>query len=236
MPEPSRTPLLLAVILAMTVPTFGALFYFVIFSGTLLGSVIYTVTKFFILLWPFIAFRFIERQRFNAKQLDWSKHIRAVPLGLLSGLVITVLIIGVYQFTSLGDYVRLFAGTIHSKVEEIGVLNHYFLFGAFMAVIHSLLEEYYWRWYVFGRLNRLMPPLPAYLLASLAFAGHHYVILGCYFSPWGAFLFGTCVGIGGGFWCWLYQKQNSLIGIWISHWLVDMTILFIGYMLLFPSF
>ena len=34
-------------------------------------------------------------------------------------------------------------------------LRVYLLLAVFYSAIHSLLEEYYWRWFVFGRLSQL---------------------------------------------------------------------------------
>jgi membrane protease YdiL (CAAX protease family) len=83
--------------------------------------------------------------------------------------------------------------------------------------------------YVYGRLRKLVHPGLAYLLAGGAFAAHHYVVLASFFSGWMTVCLGTCVGMGGVLWCWLYQKQDSLMGCWISHMLVDGVILYIGF-------
>ena len=69
--------------------------------------------------------------------------------------------------------------------------------------------------------------------AGLSFAGHHYVILWAYFPGAIAIVFGTAVGIGGAFWCWLYRRQGNLIGCWVSHVLADAAIFTIGYQLIF---
>ncbi len=169
-----------------------------------------------------------------ARRIEWRQHVRALPLGLLSGFLIAGLILGAYTLSPIGQYVRGFADVIRGKAEDMGIIDHYVAFGIFLAAGHSLLEEYYWRWFVFGRLRKVVPRGLAYGLASLAFAAHHFVILGCYFSPLGTILLGTCVGIGGALWCWLYGRQRTLCGSWVSHALVDVAILSVGYHLLFP--
>ena len=40
-----------------------------------------------------------------------------------------------------------------------------------------LLEEYYWRWFLFGGLRRSMPVAAAVVLSSLAFTAHHVILL-----------------------------------------------------------
>jgi len=235
MATPMRTRILMGVVPAMVVPAMGALFYFVLLTGTPIGRIIYVATKTFTLIWPILAVVAIEGRRLVLKSPDLPKHVRAIPAGLSSGIVIAGLIIAFYEWTPLGDYVRPHHEAIRDKIESLGIrsLSAYFWFSAFMALCHSLLEEYFWRWYVFGRLTEVLRPPAAYGLASLAFAGHHYVVLGCYFPTWIAVLFGTGVGIGGGLWCWLYQRQESLVGVWLSHLFVDAAIVYVGYRLIF---
>jgi hypothetical protein len=231
----NRIRILFGLIPAMLAPFVGALLYFVVLSGTRAGWVAYSATKVFALVWPLVAMLGIERQIPILGKMDLPKHVRAIPMGALSGLVIAALMLGLYEMTALGDYVRLHSETIRGKVREMGLLipYRYLLFGVFVSLLHSLLEEYYWRWFVFGRLSKISRPAIAYGLAGFAFAAHHYVVLSCYFPALVTALFGTCVGIGGGFWCWLYRKQESLVGCWISHLWVDVAIFYVGYKLIF---
>jgi uncharacterized protein len=73
------------------------------------------------------------------------------------------------------------------------------------SLLHSLLEEYYWRWFVFGQLHRLIALWPAIMISALAFMGHHVVVLGVYLTetPRVAWIISAAVAIGGGFWAWL---------------------------------
>ena len=72
---------------------------------------------------------------------------------------------------------------IRLKIEEFSAAApaRYVVLAAFLAVVHSLLEEYYWRWFVFGRLRRLVSSPAAILISSLAFMAHHVVVLGRFF-------------------------------------------------------
>lgn len=230
-----RTRILISVIPAMILPLLAAFFYFVLFPAAQQAWGIYAGTKIFILLWPLIALLLIQKKRPTGQPIDWAKHVRAIPLGLGTGAIIVAWGISVYEFTAVGEYVRTYAGEIRTKVEELnlGVSLVYILFTGGISLLHSLLEEYYWRWFVFGQLEKVLKPWPAYLVASLAFASFHYVVLSSYFPPLGVFGFGTLVGIGGLLWCWMLRRQKSLVGIWVSHALVDAGIFYIGYDLLF---
>jgi membrane protease YdiL (CAAX protease family) len=99
------------------------------------------------------------------------------------------------------------------------------------SLVHSLFEEYYWRWFVFGRLRNLLPINAAIFLSALAFTAHHVVVLGCYFG-WGngwTYFFSASTAVGGAFWAWLYNRTGSIYGPWISHLLMDAGIFGIGY-------
>lgn len=164
---------------------------------------------------------------------------RSVVLGLAFGLFVTALIAGLYGFWLVDSHLFAVAAThIRAKVTEFGfdTPRKYVAFAVFLALAHSLLEEYYWRWFAFGGLRTTWPFWPAALLASLAFAGHHVVVLAVYFPTafWTTVLpFSLGIAVGGIVWCWLYERSGSLLGPWLSHALIDVAIMVVGYHLLF---
>jgi membrane protease YdiL (CAAX protease family) len=160
---------------------------------------------------------------------------RDVLLGLLFGATVAAvalaLFYGVYRDSSA---MRGAAGRFHAKMMDFGLNTPvlYLLFAAFLSVFHSLLEEYYWRWFVYGRLRRHAPPSVALPLASLAFMAHHVIILAMFFpGRWLEMIVPLSLGVaaGGGLWCWLYEKTRNLYAAWISHACIDAAILFVGY-------
>lgn len=101
-----------------------------------------------------------------------------------------------------------------------------------ITLVHSLAEEYYWRWFVFGWSRRYLPVFAAIVLSSIGFMLHHIVILGVYFPGhfWTlAMPFSICVAVGGGVWAWLYERSGSLLAPWLSHALIDAAIMLLGY-------
>lgn len=164
---------------------------------------------------------------------------RGLALGLGSGLLIAAALLGLY-FGVLRLH-HLFAAAparVHQKVVEFGLDRPaaFVGFAALVSVVHSLLEEYYWRWFVFGRLQCLVRVGPAVLLSSAAFAAFHVIDLAAFFP--GRFFrlalpLGVCVGIGGAFWCLLYRRSGSLYGPWLCHLVVDVAMLTVGYDLAF---
>ena len=99
------------------------------------------------------------------------------------------------------------------------------------------MEEYYWRWFVFGWLKRWTPLWVAIAVSSVAFMGHHIIILNKYFPGrfWTAALpFSLCVAVGGAVWAWLYHRTQSLYAAWVSHAVIDAAIFAIGFQMVWP--
>ncbi len=206
---------------------------------------LYTVGKLTGLLLPVVYYFVTPRAEFakRARGTDSSQTRLAasqgIVLGLVFGLAVGVAILVLYRcwladsptFASASKQVR-------AKVTEFGIdtPERFAAFAVFLSLAHSLFEEYYWRWFAFGGLRSAWPFWAAALLASLAFMGHHVVVLSVYFPGafWRAVLpFSLGVAAGGVVWCWLYERSGSLVGPWLSHVLIDSAIVVVGYDLVF---
>jgi membrane protease YdiL (CAAX protease family) len=161
------------------------------------------------------------------------------PIGVGFGLFVAVAMLALYYLHFRTSSVL--AGTserLRAKLHEFGVDSPvaYAALAVFIVVAHSLLEEYYWRWFVFGRLRTLIPFGLAVAVSSLAFMAHHVVILDAYLPGrfWTAALpFSLCIAVGGAVWAWLYARADSVWSPWLSHALVDAALFTIGWDLLF---
>ncbi len=161
-----------------------------------------------------------------------------VVAGLAFGAVVAGGMLAAYHFwLKPANFFSAATGPIVAKVTGMGLLTPaaFIALGVFYSLAHSLLEEYYWRWFVFARLTELVKLPTAILVSSLGFAAHHVLIIGFYFGWTSAvtWLFSAGVAIGGAVWAWTYHRSGSLIGPWLSHLLVDAAIFAIGYDLVF---
>ncbi len=223
----------LILIPAMILPFLGAFIYFFALAGTPFAIAFYSFVKLFTLVYPAIVYLAIEHRRPKLRPIDWKRHLRSIPLGIITGLVIGHFMLLLFNETQLGDMVLASSDAIRQRVADFGVLPYYIPFAVFLSFAHSLLEEYYWRWFVFGRSSALTKGMTPHILAAVAFSLHHYVVLAGFFPLAFALSIGSLVGVGGAIWSWQYQRSGSLAGAWVSHMIVDIVIMTVGYFLVF---
>jgi membrane protease YdiL (CAAX protease family) len=221
-----------AVLFALVLPTVVTLAYFVLADdySPETQQAIYGAAKTFQFLFPIAYVLLIQRQKPRLLPLS----SQGIGLGIAFGLIIASAMLALFHL-ALKDapFFDAAEGEMRDKITDmdLGSPPVFIGVGVFYSLIHSLLEEYYWRWFVFGQLGRLTRLVPAIVVSALGFMAHHVLVIGTYFgfySP-ATWIFSFCVAIGGAFWAWLYHRSGSLIGPWLSHLLVDAAIFTAGY-------
>lgn len=219
-----------SLVLAMVLPFLASLGYFVVLSDSSVSQVAYSGTKIFTLLWPIIVYQaFLRDKKISVPFFSRSRSV--VIEGFFSGFLILTAIL-LLAWLALPEVVNQAAPQIEAKIDQLGLREHFLLFSIFLCLIHSLLEEYYWRWFVFGHLKEFASGFKTHLLASLAFTAHHLVILSQFVSAGWVLFGGLAVFIGGLTWSFLYERHQSLLGAWISHALADVALMMIAWDLL----
>jgi membrane protease YdiL (CAAX protease family) len=236
--RPPPRPVTLGVLLfAMTFPTLVAWLYFVELAtgggggASRAQQMTYSLSKVIQFGTP-VAFVVLLERRWPRFLLP-TRH--GLSLGLAFGLLVAGAMFALYLLALRGSsaLAKTPVELLH-KLQELGVDSPggYLGLAVFITVAHSLLEEYYWRWFVFGRLRVYVPWRCAVLLSSLAFMGHHVIVLHVYLP--GRFVsevvpFSLAIAVGGGVWAWLYERTGTLYPSWLSHALVDAAIFVIGW-------
>jgi len=222
--------ILAGVIPALLVPGVAALFYFVICRNAPAARWIYSGAKLFLVVWPFLWWlvarppRSMRRRRGPAWWRVWLE-------GLASGLVMAGAVWLAVR-SPLGERLYAASGAIRDRVQHLGVAGHYIAFVAALSLVNSLIEEYYWRWFVFGRLRSFLTPWPAAAVASLAFAAQHAIVTGRMLTWPLGLLCGAGVFLAGFVWSLQFDRHRSLVGVWFSHVVVDVTVFVIGWQVL----
>ena len=219
-----------ALAFVMLLPTAATFVYFVLLSGSPAMKVIYFASKIVQFAFPLIWVLAVQRRRVRPAWPDVESSVPGLAFGVLA---VTAGLLAYFCYFKMSPPLERAPELIGGKVRDMGLTTPtvYFAFAAFLSLPHSLLEEYYWRWFVFGQLQRVTAVPAAIVLSSLAFMAHHVIVIHQFLhGSWTMTLFlSLCVALGGGVWAWLYHRYRSLYGPWLSHLLVDCGIMYIGY-------
>jgi membrane protease YdiL (CAAX protease family) len=221
-----------AVALAIVYPSFLTWVYFVLLARhpAIVQQVTYSLGKAiqfgFPVLWVFA----LQRRRMN-----WTEcRLTGAGQGIAFGVVVLIAMLALYHgYLKPRGILDSASSAVRDKVVGFDVDSpaKFVALGLFYSLGHSFLEEYYWRWFVFGELRRLVRLSVALFGSSAAFTAHHVIVVGYYFGPFtmATCLFSLAVAVGGVVWAWLYHRYGSLLGIWLSHLVVDAAIFIVGY-------
>jgi membrane protease YdiL (CAAX protease family) len=232
-----------ALVFALAFPTFATWLYFIQFAGSSAVRVFYGAGKLAQFCFPLLYVGLMERGRPRAADDRNRRSMsvgRSLWIGGGVGLAVAAVMLGVYfALLKQSDLLAGVPSEVRAKLADAGADSPggFLTLAVFYALIHSLLEEYYWRWFVFGRLRDILPLRSAIVISSLGFMAHHTLVVGKYFggaSPM-TILLSAAVAIGGAIWAWLYESSRALYGPWLSHLLVDAGLMLIGYQMVFGS-
>jgi membrane protease YdiL (CAAX protease family) len=230
-----------ALLFAMTYPTLLTWIYFTALKDSpgAWQQAAFGVVKFVQFAFPAFWVFVIERRQFVLTR----PTTRGLGLALLLGIFEIAAGLALYFIWLKPGGV--FAGPLQEmllKLRGFGLDSRagFVMLAVAYSLVHSWLEEYYWRWFVLRELSevtneqansRRTRPL---LISSLAFAAHHVIVLAGYFgwaSPW-TYLLSAFVAIGGGLFGWLYLHSKSIYAAWLAHAMADAVIFLIGWDLL----
>lgn len=231
-----------AMLFALTFPTLATWLYFVQFAGSPAVRIFYGVGKAIQFCFPVVYVVLAEggfSALFSRRPASRDRISLRVSLiiGISVGMAVVLLMLGLYFILfRASEAFRTVPDEVRSKLRDAHIDSPagFLALALFYSLIHSLLEEYYWRWFVFGRLRYVLSLWPAILLSSLGFMAHHTLVIGKYFGGLSTMtlLLSAGVTIGGAIWAWLYERSGLLYGSWLSHLLVDAGLMAIGYEML----
>jgi membrane protease YdiL (CAAX protease family) len=218
--------------LAMLWPTGLTWLYFIALDGAPAPwpQAAYTVGKLIQFSLPLAGWWLARRSLFPLPCPVWVD----ILWGLAGGLAVAGAMAGLYElWMKPAGLLAAASGAIAHKAASLGLKTPAALAaaGVFYAVIHSLLEEYYWRWFVFGQLRRVLSLVAAAGLSGMAFGAHHFLLLGAFFGAAApaTWLLGAAVIAGGAIWALVYEARGNLYACWLSHALIDAAIFAVGY-------
>ena len=231
-----RSSAALALAIVIPAPSIGALASFWLFPGPV-GLAIYAIGKAVLYLTPALWSRFVDGE-------PWSLSPptrRGWRMGIGFGVLVSAAIFGLWL--AIGE--RAFdLDRFRGILAENGLATpaRFILAAAWLSFVNALLEEYVFRWFITTRIDAVLSPEAAsggrrsaivVTLSALAFTLHHIIVLAHYLPPVMTALACTGILVGGAFWSWLYRRGGSLWPAYVSHAIVDIAVMTVGYMTLF---
>lgn len=151
-------------------------------------------------------------------------------IALLLGVGLYLLIVGAYALLQGAFDFSQIAGTL---TESTGVdKDNFLLVALYISFVNSLLEEFFFRGFVFLNMKKLGYRRVAYLFSALVFAVYHVAMMIGWFDIWLFLLVMLGLFVGGVIFNYLNEKHNTIYTSWFVHMFANFAINTIGYMLL----
>ncbi len=261
-----RRTALLALLLIAPIQLIGTTAAMVWFPDSTVAKVGFGLAKVLLMLAPLAWLIFYEKQRPRLPRWRGLSPPLGPPLGPeshgrgrgfrdsgmlaahVTGAIIFVVIAAAYFL--VGRH-WIDTSLMQAKVRQMGLDNLWLYLAAalYWCTINSLLEEYFWRWFIFERLRDVLPRpaggethrlfsatnLAAVVLCGLLFTAHHVVALRVYFDWNVTILASLGVFMGGFTWSLIYLRYRNIYAAYVSHVYADLIIFYIGYCLIFGS-
>ncbi len=221
-------------ILFSTLPFFASLLYFLPTDPPPWFMIPMGLTKAFIFVAPFIFWKTLKLPGSwrDFPLLKGASRPRSWALGITIGALMSAVIYIGFHFILDAEVRSEALKRIGGKIEILGIREHYWIYGIVLSFVHSLLEEFYWRFFVFNAWKAKMPKgaplLWAHLCAGFAFTLHHFSVTIHYFDLGLGLLLGLGVWVAGVVWSYTYEKERSFLAVWISHIIADLALISIG--------
>lgn len=145
--------------------------------------------------------------------------------------------VGIYLLI-LGGYFVLrpwfdFSQVAGNLTENAGVTKENFLFvSLYISFVNSLLEEFFFRGFVFTNLKQHSGRRFAYLFSAAAFSVYHIAMMIGWFDIWLNVLILAGLFVGGLLFNRLNEKQDCIYVSWLTHMFANFAINTIGFILL----
>ncbi|MCD4702565.1 MAG: CPBP family intramembrane metalloprotease [Candidatus Aegiribacteria sp.] len=148
---------------------------------------------------------------------------------LLPGLIIgATFLIAIYLFFMVFSRQLIDTSSMTETLNRWDLdSGNLFVFLFMMIVGNSILEEIYWRGYVFAGLRKLTGPRNTVVLTALFYTSYHLITTITLFSVADGLLLSASIFLVGAFWACLRIKYESIIPAVISHLLADLGLMLI---------
>lgn len=179
------------------------------------------------LLVPFFLSRRNRQLRFGSLfRLEKASLKTAFSLGFL---LFAVILAAYFILRNVID----FSAIAGSLTENAGVTKENFLFvSLYISFANSLLEEFFFRGFLFWNLKSEGGRTLAYGCSAILFALYHVAMMVGWFSAWLMFLVLAALAVGGMIFNRLNERWETIYVSWVVHMFANFAINTVGFILL----
>lgn len=165
----------------------------------------------------------------NLKNVFKVRNNKSLLISIIIGLFLYMIILGAYFI--LKSFIEL-DSIKDILTENLNVNKNNFVFIAlYISFINSLLEEIFFRGFIFLNLRRIIISKNAYIISALAFALYHIAIMGSWFRPFIFILAMIGLFIGGIIFNYLDESNENIYSSWIVHMMANFAINTVGFIM-----
>ncbi len=173
-----------------------------------------------------LSIRYRELSCFSLFRFPKKGFFTALALGIG---VYFVILIGYFAVKPFFE----FSSIAEKLTQNAGVTADNFLFvSLYISFVNSLLEEFFFRGFVFTNLKHLRSGRFAYLFSSILFAVYHVAMMTGWFSPVLFLLVMAGLVAGGMIFNYLNERMGTVYISWLVHMFANFAINTIGFLLL----
>jgi len=213
----------LALLLLVPAPSLGVLAGLLLFPGTPLGMVLFSLSKLWLFALPLVWTRWVDRKPLGLSPV----RNGGIGTGWWTGLLIAAVVAGMWIL--LGD--RLVERAAFGKgIRSTGLdtPTRFLLGSLYFCLVNASLEEYAWRWFCLEKCRAILPDSAAVALAALFFTLHHFLAIRILSSTGPALVASAGVFAGGCLWGAMAVRYRSVWPGFVSHALADGAIFAVG--------
>lgn len=202
-----------------------------VFTGLVILNSIFTT---YILFYGVVcvAVPLLDRVVFHKQTI--SEFLRYIGFVNTRKSLLPGLLVGVVFLVTICLFFMVFSRQLIDTSSMTDTLNKWnldsgnlFVFLFMMIAGNSVLEEIYWRGYLFSGLKKLTGPKNTVVLTALFYTLHHLITTMSLFSVAHGLLLSGAIFLVGVFWACLRIKYDSIIPTVISHLFTDLGLMMI---------
>ena len=167
--------------------------------------------------------------KINLKDIFRVKSKRRLFTSIFLGLLVYIIILCAYlilkELIDLDSIKNILAKNL--KVNK----DNFIYVALYISFINSLLEEFFFRGFIFLNLKKLIISKYAYIISALVFAIYHVAIMGSWFSPIIFLLAMAGLFIGGLIFNYLNESNENIYSSWLVHMMANFAINTIGFIM-----